>query len=212
VIIARDDVQPVEITNPHLFRPKPASGSTESRAAAVPANSINTVAATDEAANPQVPGSVPTGVAPQKVVPISVFVSRKLRKLFVRQGFTPLFEVPVKIQNPDEPLGTHVFTAMEFQNEGAAIRWTVVSMPEELPRMSRDSAKEREASAKQIIESTPPGPLPGKANTALDRIEIPQDVVERISELLTPASSLVISDYGISYETRKDTDFIVVTQ
>jgi len=191
VIIARDDVQPVEITNPHLFKPKPASGSTESRAAAVPANSINTAAATDEAANPQVPGSVPTGVAPQKVVPISVFVSRKLRKLFVRQGFTPLFDVP---------------------NEGAAIRWTVVSMPEELPRMSGDSAKEREASAKQIIESTPPGPLPGEANTALDRIEIPQDVVERISELLTPASSLVISDYGISYETRKDTDFIVVTQ
>jgi L,D-transpeptidase catalytic domain len=212
VIIAHDDVQPVEITNPHLFKPKPASGSTESRTATVPASSINTPAATDEAANLQVPGSVPTGVAPQKVVPISVFVSRKLRKLFVRQGFTPLFDVPIKIQNPEEPLGTHVFTAMEFQNEGAAIRWTVVSMPEELPLMSRDSAKEREAPAKQIIESTLPVPLPDKANTALDRIEIPQDVVERISELLTPASSLVISDHGISHETRKDTDFIVVTQ
>jgi len=61
-------------------------------------------------------------------------------------------------------------------------------------------------------ESTSPVPLTDKANTALDRIEIPQDVVERISELLTPASSLVISDYGISHETRKDTDFIVVTQ
>jgi hypothetical protein len=40
---------------------------------------------------------------------------------------------------------------------------------------------------------------------------MPQDVVERISELLTPASSLIISDYGISHETGKDTDFIVVT-
>jgi hypothetical protein len=37
-------------------------------------------------------------------------------------------------------------------------------------------------------------------------------VAERISGLLTPGSSLVISDYGISLETRKDTDFIVVTQ
>ena len=54
------------------------------------------------------------------MVPISVFVSRKLSKLFVRQGFTPLFDVAVKIENPEEPLGTHVFTAMEFQNEGAA--------------------------------------------------------------------------------------------
>ena len=130
----------------------------------------------------------------------------------MRQGFTPLFDVPVKIQNPEEPLGTHVFTAMEFQNVGAAMRWTVVSMPEGLHRMSRGSAKQREAPAKQIIESTLSVPSSDKANTALDRIELPLDVVERISELLTPASSLVISDYGISHETRKDTDFIVVTQ
>ena len=81
------------------------------------------------------------GAAPQKVVPISVFVSRKLSKLFVRKGFTPLFDVPVKIQNPEEPLGTHIFTAMEFQNEGASIPWTVVSMPEELPRTPGDSSK-----------------------------------------------------------------------
>lgn len=78
--------------------------------------------------------------------------------------------------------------------------------------MSRGSAKQREAPTKQIIETSPPVPPSGKANIALDRIEIPQEVVERISELLTPASSLVISDYGISRETRKDTDFIVVTQ
>jgi hypothetical protein len=50
-----------------------------------------------------------------------------------------------------------------------------------------------------------------KANAALDRIEISQDVVERISELLMPGSSLIISDYGISDETGNDTDFIVVT-
>jgi hypothetical protein len=50
----------------------------------------------------------------------------------------------------------------------------------------------------------------GNANTALDRIEIPQDVVERVSELLSPGSSLTISDYGLSRETGNDTDFIVV--
>ena len=114
----------------------------------------------------------------------------------------------VKIENPEEPLGTHVFTAMEFQNEGAAIRWTVVSIPEEFPRMSEGATKEREAPAKQTALSVP---LPDKANAALDRIEIPQDTVERISELLTPASSLIISDNGFSHETGKDTDFIVVT-
>jgi hypothetical protein len=101
-------------------------------------------------------------------------VSRKVSKLFVRRGFTPLFDVPVKIKVPEEPLGTHVYTAMEFQNDGAAIRWTVVSMPDEFRSMSKGSAKERESPAKQITETALSVLLPNKANTALDRIEIPR--------------------------------------
>jgi hypothetical protein len=216
VIIAHDDVQPVETTNPHLFQPKAVSGSPEFQAAMVAGKSISTAAATHgslvskaetpEATILQAPSSAPAEGAPRKMVPISVFVSRKLSKLFVRQGFSPLFDVAVKIENPEEPLGTHVFTAMEFQSEGAAIPWTVVSIPDEFPRTS-EGTKEREAPARQ----TAPVPSPDKANAALNRIEIPQDTVERISELLTPASSLIISDNGFSYETGKDTDFIVIT-
>ncbi|WP_027544982.1 L,D-transpeptidase [Bradyrhizobium sp. WSM2254] len=217
VIIAHDDVQPVEITNPHLFRPKAVSGSPEFQTATVAGKSIGTAAATHgslvskaetpEATSLQVPSSAPAEGAPRKMVPISVFVSRKLSKLFVRQGFSPLFDVAVKIENPEEPLGTHVFTAMEFQSEGAAIRWTVVSIPDEFPRIE-GAMKEREAAVKQTALSVP---SPDKANAVLNRIEIPQDTVERISELLTPASSLIISDNGFSHETGKDTDFIVVT-
>src|SRR6266404_3534499 len=204
VIIAHDDVQPVEITNPHLFKPKAVSGSPEFQAATVAGKSISTAAATHgspvsnaetpEATSLQVPGSAPAGVAPQKVVPISIFVSRKLSKLFVRQGFTPLFDIPVKIENPEEPMGTHVFTAMEFQNEGAAIRWTVVSLSEEF-----SSPKEREAGMEEIVATPPSIMLPDKANDALDRIEIPQEAIEQISQLLTPGASLIISDYGISH-------------
>jgi hypothetical protein len=217
VIIAHGDVQPVEITNPHLFQPKAASGSSEFQTATVATKSIGTAAATQgslvsnaetpEAASLQVPGSAPAASAPKKIVPISIFVSRKLSKLFVRQGFTPLFDVPVKIENPEEPLGTHVFTAMEFQNEGTAIRWTVVSIPDEFPRIE-GATKGREAPVKQTALSVP---SPDQANAVLNRIEIPQDTVERISKLLTPASSLIISDNGFSHETGKDTDFIVVT-
>jgi L,D-transpeptidase catalytic domain len=217
VIIAHGDVQPVEITNPHLFEPKAVSGSPEFQTATVAGKSVGTAAATQgslvsnaespEAASLQVPGSVPAASAPKKIVPISIFVSRKLSKLFVRQGFTPLFDVPVKVENPEEPLGTHVFTAMEFQNEGTAIRWTVVSIPDEFPRIE-GATKGREAPVKQTALSVP---SPDQANAVLNRIEIPQDTIERISKLLTPASSLIISDNGFSHETGKDTDFIVVT-
>jgi hypothetical protein len=217
VIIAHDDVQPVEITNPHLFKPKAVSGSPEFQAATVAGKSVSAAAATHgslvskaetpEATSLQDSGSAPAEGAPIKMVPISVFVSRKLSKLFVRQGFSPLFDVAVKIENPQEPLGTHVFTAMEFQSGGAAIRWTVVSIPDEFPRIE-GATKERKAPVKQTTLSVP---SPDKANAALNRIEIPQETVARISELLTPASSLIISDNGFSHETGKDTDFIVVT-
>jgi L,D-transpeptidase-like protein len=222
VIIAPNDVQPVEITNPHLFVPKPKTAAVSPGSAADAGNSVTTAAAIHEppvaneveilgAANGRVPASSPGEVAHQKVVPISVFVSGKLSRLFVRQRFTPLFDVPIQIQNPEVPLGTHVFTAMESQNDGASIRWTVVSLPKEFPDKSGGATKDRKAPVERISDTTVPVPLPENANTALDRIEIPQEVVERISELVAPGSSFTVSDYGISRETGRDTDFIVLT-
>ena len=219
VIIAPDDIRPVEIAHPRLFisKPKAASGPPESRAAIADNAAMTTAAVhppstsnadTQQVTDLQAPGSMLAAVAPRKVAPVSVFVSRKSSKIFVRQGFTPLFDIPVRIQDPEQSQGTHVFTVMGFQNEGEILRWTVVSMPEKsLPPPSK-----RRARGKQIGETSSPVSSPDKANAALDRIEIPQDVVERISELLTPGSSFIVSDYGISEETGKDTDFIVVTQ
>jgi hypothetical protein len=128
-----------------------------------------------------------------------------LGKLLVPQDFTPLFDIPVKIQNPEEPLGTHVFTAMASQNEGPAIRWTVVSMPEGFSRSS-GAHKER---MERTIAAAPAVPPTDRSNAALNRIEIPQDAFERISDLITPGSSLIVSDRGMSDETGSDTDFIV---
>jgi hypothetical protein len=53
-------------------------------------------------------------------------------------------------------------------------------------------------------------PRASTTGAALDRIEIPPDVVGRISQILTPGSSLIVSDYGLSRETSTDIDFIVV--
>ena len=229
VIIAPEDVRPVEIVNPQLFAQKPrvASASPESGTATLASNDGVTAAGTpgspehfpakceavrrgkcdqttmvsgpDEAAKASDPAAKKARA--QKVVPISVFVSRQSSRLFVRKGFTPLFDVPVTIRNPAEPIGTHVFSVMKSRNEDAAIRWTVVSIPE---RASH-------------IKQAPPGlhkqpPMPDHANAVLERIDMPQDAVDRIVQLLTPGSSLIVSDHGISRETGKDTDFIVLTR
>jgi lipoprotein-anchoring transpeptidase ErfK/SrfK len=220
VIIAHDDIRPEEISNPRLFVPKPkvALASPQPSTAVEPVNATTTADATDaplvsnamKQEDAKVPDPAFGGAAPQKRGSISVFVSRKLSKLFVRQGFAPLFDVPVKIQDDAEPVGTHVFTAMEFQNDGAAIRWTVVSIPERSSHSQRAPAKSYKGREIQIIKTVLP--TPDKASAALNRIEIPQDAVERIAHLLTAGSSLIISDHGISGETGQDTDFIVLTR
>jgi hypothetical protein len=55
-------------------------------------------------------------------------------------------------------------------------------------------------------------PSAQSAKEALARIEIPQDIIDRISDLMVPGSSLVISDQGLGGETGEGTDFIVVTR
>ena len=51
-------------------------------------------------------------------------------------------------------------------------------------------------------------PAPTAAN-ALERIDIPAEARTRITELMKPGSSLIISDDRASPETGKHTDFIV---
>jgi hypothetical protein len=58
--------------------------------------------------------------------PVSVFISRKTNKLYVRRGFASTIEVPIAIRDPDKPIGTHVFTAMARNGDG--LRWTAVTI------------------------------------------------------------------------------------
>ncbi len=220
VIIAPDDVRPVEIASPHLpSMSKAASAPPESAVVIADNAMIETVAMrplstsahdAQQVTDAQGPGSAPATIAARRIVPIAIFVSRKSSKLFVRQGPKRLFEAPVTIRDPEQALGTHVFTAMG--SRGADLRWTVVSIPEGPPRAAKRSTSRPKSPAKQMMETTAADSSTDKANAILGRIEMPPDAVERIAELLTPGSSLIVSDYGISKETGLDTDFIVETR
>ena len=62
-------------------------------------------------------------------------------------------------------------------------------------------------SEKGVREYTGPA---SNANEALDRVAIPQDALDRISELMSPGASLIISDQGLGPETGNGTEFVVV--
>ena len=71
--------------------------------------------------------------------------------------------------------------------------------------------KGRREHAAKAVEVVAPMPNPSPS-AALDRIVMPPELVDRIAELITPGSSLIVSDNRLSDETGEYTDFIVLTR
>lgn len=100
--------------------------------------------------------------------------------LYVRQEFGRVFDAAVSFKDPETPLGTHLFTAMKFTPGETSTRWIAVSLQG------------------------------GDPAAALDRLEIPNDIRQKISERLTPGSSLIIGDTAINTAgLKKGNDFVV---
>lgn len=150
---------------------------------------------------------------PKRAGQIAVFISRKDSKLYVRQNFAPLFDVPVTIAASERPLGTHIFTAEVDKTDTNALHWSVVS----LPVTARSAAREddsrltrRQRGAAVIPVAAKPVITPDSPAEALDRITIPADAMAKINEMLTTGGSVIVSDQGINQgETGEGTDFIV---
>ena len=146
---------------------------------------------------------------------IAVFVSRKDGKLYVRENFKPLFDVPVTIAPSDRLLGTHVFTAEADKNDTNVLRWSVASLPVSARSALKNDDDERSSRRRRIAGVVPaemkPVPVPNSPAEALDRITIPPDAMARIAEALSTGGSIVVSDQGINQggETGEGTDFIV---
>src|SRR5262249_18444476 len=199
VIVAHGEPSPVEISHPLLFAPKREAAPVAEIQALEAARAAWTFAelasktpllgaSITDWPSTGVPteGFPATATRPLKEGPVSVFISRKEGKLFVRKGFEPLFDIPIAIENPDQPLGTYVFTAIAANPDDGSMRWTVVTA---VPSGARSNPE-----------------------TALDRITIPPATRDQISVLMSPGASLIVSDQGLGRETGKGTDFIVLTR
>ena len=164
---------------------------------------------------PQAPPAAAAAATNRK--PVSLFVSLKDRKLYVRQGMEALFDMPVSIARPDQPLGTHVFTAMGTK-DGGGLRWTVVSIPSSSKRTAEPATTSERSrkphkddrSLKRVEHPAPTALL--SAASALDRITMPPEALERIADLVKTGSSLIVSDNRLSDETDESTEFIVMTR
>jgi hypothetical protein len=161
--------------------------------------------------------------AAAKMSPVSVFISRQTQRIYVRQAFQPIFDSPITIKDADKPIGTHIYTALDYISDGADVRWSTVSMTSsqggsqsrqepEASRRRYDSDGYAYARRPQRVDRTAE-PVPADvdgAKSALERISIPQEAIDRIAEVISPGSALIVSDEALSKETGKGTDFVVV--
>ena len=143
--------------------------------------------------------------------PVHVFISRKTQKVYVRQGYEPILEAPITIDRPDEPMGTHVFTALAVDPTKADVTWSVASIASRpVADKAAGGAKKDRAQAFDDAElAQEQARRTQTADAALQRIDLPANVRLQIEDVMKPGSSLIVSDHGLSSETGVFTDFIV---
>jgi lipoprotein-anchoring transpeptidase ErfK/SrfK len=150
----------------------------------------------------------------KKAGQIAVFVSRKDSKLYIRQDFAPLFDIPVTIAADTRPLGTHIFTAQVDGSDANVLHWSVVSLPSPAKSSEPRAEAERSARGRKFASAGPieakPAPMTDSPREALDRLSLPAEVMAKIYEAVSTGGSIIVSDQGITAgETGEGTDFIV---
>ncbi len=124
-------------------------------------------------------------------------------RVLVRQHQQPLYEAEISIRDADQPLGSHLLTVSNFDAENQTTDWLSVSLNDRVHRKIhlKNGSQMDETTARRSVMQ------------ALQRLEMDAKTREQISRLLTPGSSVSISDNGLSIETgAKGTDFIVLTK
>jgi hypothetical protein len=123
--------------------------------------------------------------------PVSVYISRATQKLYVRRnthkpapdGGGEVFDTTIEVPVTIRDSGKPIGTHIftAMAKNDAGLRWSVVTIDH------GDDAKD-----------------------ALDRITIPQEIIDRIGPTVLPRSSIVISDEPLSSETNYRTEFVAV--
>jgi len=122
--------------------------------------------------------------------PVSIYISRATRKLYVRRNTHKrwpdggeVFDSSIEVPITIRDPGKPIGTHVftAMARTDKGLRWTVVTI---------DHGDE--------------------ARDALDRITIPQDVLDRVAPTAAPRSSIIISDEPLSSETNYRTEFVAV--
>src|SRR5215467_8784641 len=229
VIISPSDAEPVEFSHPALFVPKseaiaaaPTRSETlareadqataraedqkqkaiakveelQTQLAAAKANAkskLDAAAAAQDAAKASETKKADAAKAASEaklaLEPVSVFISRATQKLYVRRN------THKRLPDGGEMFDTTIEVPVTIRNPDKPIGTHVFTAVARTDRGLRWTAV--------TIDS---GDV---AKAALDRITVPQDVLDRIAPTVLPRSSLIISDEPLHRETNYRTEFVI---
>ena len=143
--------------------------------------------------------------AERRLKPASVLFSKKEGRVFIRQDRKEVYEAPITFKDPDRPIGTHLFIAVNGDADGK-VKWSAISVPSDDPR------RKRSKNDKSADPAPAPAPQGDTASVALDRVEVADNVRERIAELVWVGAQVIVTDNARSDEMDDDTDIIVSTR
>jgi L,D-transpeptidase catalytic domain len=144
--------------------------------------------------------------------PISILVSKKTSRLYIRQSWAPIYEAPIPFKDVEQPVGTHLYLAVAADGDGETLRWLSVSLPIRGPGQVREGG--RQHSREPLASGRAPRPPLAQKTAAnpLERFELTEEAKAFIAERLWAGASLIVSDEGLSNEAGTYTDFIVLTR
>jgi lipoprotein-anchoring transpeptidase ErfK/SrfK len=164
-------------------------------------------------------------VTTKRASPISVLISAKDQRLYVRQGLNPVFDVPVIVRPGAAPIGTHTFQAVSASSE--MLNWVTVSVATEtltdelryspFNKGNRANPGGKSPGARAADDASPPAAEPSigaaAALRALERFDLGPELTEKLSELVWVGAWIIVSEHPLSKETGPiGTDHVVLTK
>jgi lipoprotein-anchoring transpeptidase ErfK/SrfK len=146
----------------------------------------------------------------RRLEPVSILFSKKEGRVFIRQDWKEVYEAPITFKDPDHPIGTHLFVAVDADANGK-VKWSAISVPSG-GTPSDDAPRKRSKNDKSAEPAPAATPQVDPAAAALERVELPDGVRERMAELVWTGAQVIVTDNARSDEMDIDTDIIVSTR
>ena len=147
----------------------------------------------------------------RRAKPISVLVSLRAQRIYIRQGVEPILEAPITVAPLPGRVGTHVFTAMRYGSDPNTLEWQLVSAQTPTPGQALNQESEKRKRDRDLPSSR--GFNVQMATAALDAFTIPDDILATITEFARPGASLIVSDRELPLnENGSGTEFVVLTR